>query len=64
MITYTHTISDLRPDQLTGFFVDWPNPPTAERHLSILKAASHVVLPIDDRTGRAFLLPFPAIFRI
>jgi ribosomal protein S18 acetylase RimI-like enzyme len=52
MITYSHSTAVIRPDQLTGFFVDWPKPPTPERHLAILKAASHVVLAIDDTTGR------------
>jgi len=52
MITYTDSTADLCPDQLAGFFVGWPKPPSPERHLEILKAASHVVLAVDDTTGR------------
>ena len=30
----------------------WPNPPSPDRHLEILKAASHVELAIDDDSRR------------
>ncbi|MBI5267914.1 MAG: GNAT family N-acetyltransferase [candidate division Zixibacteria bacterium] len=52
MITYTMSTADIHPSHLTGFFVGWPNPPSPERHLAILNAASHVVLAIDDQSGR------------
>lgn len=52
MIRYTDSIGDLRSDQLRGFFEGWPNPPSPERHLEILKAARYVVLAIDDVSGR------------
>ncbi len=34
------------------FFVGWPNPPSAETHLRILKSCSHVVVAVDDSSGR------------
>ena len=52
MITYTDSASDLRSDQLAGFFVGWPNPPSPERHLEILNRSSHVVLAINDDSNR------------
>lgn len=52
MITYTHSISDICPDQLTGFFVGWPNPPTPDRLLAIFKGSSQVVLAIDTNSNR------------
>jgi ribosomal protein S18 acetylase RimI-like enzyme len=52
MTRYTQSVSGIHPFHLAGFFVGWPKPPTPERHLAILKAASHVVLAIDDRTDR------------
>lgn len=52
MIRYLDTPEGIRPDQLAGFFVGWPNPPTPERHLDILKRSSQVVLAIDEDSGR------------
>jgi GNAT superfamily N-acetyltransferase len=48
VIRYTDSIGNLRPDQLCGFFEGWPNPPSPERHLELLRAARYVVLAIDD----------------
>jgi ribosomal protein S18 acetylase RimI-like enzyme len=52
MIRYSDTIDGVRSDQLKGFFVGWPNPPSPGRHLDILKRSSHVVLAIDDKSNR------------
>ena len=49
MPTYVDSAAGLRSDQLTGgFFAGWPSPPTAERHLDILRGSDAVVLAIDD----------------
>jgi ribosomal protein S18 acetylase RimI-like enzyme len=37
---------------LQGFFVGWPNPPRPETHLRILDAADHIVVAIDDQSGK------------
>lgn len=34
-------------DQLTGFCVDWPNPPLPDTHLELLRASYGVVLALD-----------------
>lgn len=47
MIEYTTDLVGVEPEQLEGFFVDWPKPPSAERHLEILRGSSHVVLAKD-----------------
>jgi len=39
------------PDQLHGFFVGWPNPPSPDAHLRILHGSAHVVLALDDATN-------------
>jgi len=39
-------------DQLHGFFVGWPNPPSPETHLAILGRSDAVVLAIDEETGQ------------
>ena len=33
---------------LNGFFVDWPNPPSTETHLTLLQNSAHIVLAIDE----------------
>ena len=50
MIRYITTPETITPDQLIGFFVGWPKPPTPETHLAMLKAANHIVLAIDSAT--------------
>jgi ribosomal protein S18 acetylase RimI-like enzyme len=51
MIDYQTTLAGVRPTDLAGFFVDWPNPPHPEAHLQMLQRSHHVVLARDDRTG-------------
>lgn len=49
MPIYADSAAGIRSDQLTGgFFVGWPSPPTAERHLDILRGSDAVVMAIDD----------------
>lgn len=52
MIRYESEASAISPDDLRGFFVGWPNPPSAETHLGILKGSDHVVLAREDSNGR------------
>ncbi len=51
MITYTTSLEGITPDNLRGFFVGWPQPPTPETHLRLLRGSSQVVLALDDTTG-------------
>lgn len=52
MITYTDSTEGITADQLTGFFVGWPNPPSPETHLRILAASDAIELAVDDGAGR------------
>jgi GNAT superfamily N-acetyltransferase len=52
MTSYIDSAADLTPDKLTGFFVGWPNPPSPETHLKLLRGSDHVVLAIDNDTDR------------
>ena len=52
MITYTTSVEGLMADQLTGFFVGWPKPPSPETHLRLLQNSDHVVLAKDEATGQ------------
>ena len=51
MIKYVDTPEGITPARLRGFFVGWPNPPSPDTHLEILKGGSQVVLAMDDETG-------------
>jgi GNAT superfamily N-acetyltransferase len=48
VIDYRIGSDGLVPQQLTGFFDGWPDPPTPERFLAILRGSSHVVTAWDD----------------
>jgi GNAT superfamily N-acetyltransferase len=52
MIRYQTNTDGVIPSKLQGFFVGWPNPPSPETHLRILQAADHVVVAIDEESGR------------
>lgn len=52
MIHYLTSCEFLTPEQLTGFFVGWPKPPSAETHLRLLRQSSAVVLAVDESTRR------------
>lgn len=44
---YFDTAADIESHQLIGFFDGWPNPPSQESHLQILRNSQHVVLATD-----------------
>lgn len=52
MIEYIDTPEGISPIALTGFFVDWPNPPSAEVHLKILNNSAAIVLARDTEKGQ------------
>lgn len=43
-VEYTTSLAGVAPEHLHGFFEGWPNPPTPERHLEILRGSYRVVL--------------------
>ncbi len=46
------TIENITADQLQGFFVDWPNPPSPKTHLKLLQNSSKIVVAIDPSTNK------------
>ncbi len=44
MIEYTESIDGVEAGHLEGFFVGWPQPPSPERHLELLRGSDHVIL--------------------
>ena len=51
MIEYATTVDSVEPRDLEGFFVDWPAPPSPERHLELLQRSEHVVIAREE-SGR------------
>lgn len=43
-IEFATDLGDIDAGQLHGFFVGWPEPPTPEEHLTILRAATHMAV--------------------
>jgi ribosomal protein S18 acetylase RimI-like enzyme len=51
--TYTLSLNDISKDMLSGgFFVGWPNPPSAETHLKLLQNSYRCVLAIDEESNQ------------
>lgn len=50
MIRYTGSLQAVSAEDLKGFFVGWPNPPSAETHLRILEGSDRVILAIDSES--------------
>lgn len=46
-IIYTKDMANITEDMLSGFFVDWPNPPNAAMHLKILRSSYCAFVAID-----------------
>lgn len=49
---YLTSADTITADQLHGFFVGWPDPPSPETHLAILQRSDAMVLAMDEETGR------------
>lgn len=52
MIQYLNSLDGVKPEQLRGFFVGWPKPPSTETHLKLLQGSSHVVLAMETESDR------------
>ena len=51
-IVYTSQLEGIDAAALAGFFDGWPQPPSPETHLTILRGSGHVELAIDPSAGR------------
>ncbi|MFC4062952.1 GNAT family N-acetyltransferase [Planomonospora corallina] len=51
MIRYTTDMDMIEADQLRGFFVGWPVPPSADKHLAVLRGSHRTVVAMDE-SGR------------
>ena len=48
---YTQSLDGITQAHLNGFFVDWPNPPSPQKHLQLLQQSYCVWLAIDEETN-------------
>ncbi len=48
IIRYTNTAEAIKPEHLQGFFVGWPNPPSPETHLDLLRHSDEIILGVDE----------------
>ena len=44
MIEYAESVDGVEALHLEGFFVGWPQPPSQQRHLEMLRGSDHVIL--------------------
>ena len=51
-VSYRETTGKIAPENLEGFFVGWPNPPDPATHLRVLAGSDHVVIAVDEMSGR------------
>ncbi len=55
MIEYAESVGGIGARHLEGFFVDWPTPPSPERHFELLLGSDHVVLARDGERVVGFV---------
>ena len=51
MIKYINSLENISETNLKGFFVNWPNPPSPEKHLQLLNNSDYFWLAIDETTN-------------
>jgi ribosomal protein S18 acetylase RimI-like enzyme len=49
---YITTLDGISPSMLEGFFVEWPNPPSATKHYELLESSYKFVLAIDENEDK------------
>ena len=52
MIDYTDDLTSVREDMLRGFFVGWPQAPSARQHLAVLRGSYRSVVAIEETDHR------------
>ncbi len=52
MIEYVTTVEGIRERDLVGFFVGWPTPLSAEKHLRVLQGSDFVVVARETDNGQ------------
>jgi ribosomal protein S18 acetylase RimI-like enzyme len=55
VIEYSESVDGLEARHLEGFFVGWPQPPSPERHLALLRGSDHVILARESERVVGFV---------
>jgi GNAT superfamily N-acetyltransferase len=55
VVEFRDTVDGVTAGALRGFFVGWPEPPTPERHLELLRESTHVVVALDGERVVGFV---------
>ncbi|MBZ0202013.1 MAG: GNAT family N-acetyltransferase [Ignavibacteria bacterium] len=55
MISYTEDISAVKPEDLSGFFEGWSNPPSTDKRYLILQNSHHVLLALEGSKPVGFI---------
>ena len=51
-VRFATSMDGVTTDHLSGFFVGWPTPPSADKHLRMLQNSQHIVLAFDGDNKR------------
>ena len=51
-LEYRTNLEGITTGMLEGFFVGWPDPPSEDAHLRLLRNSSHRVVAVDREAGR------------
>ncbi|WP_188455961.1 GNAT family N-acetyltransferase [Virgibacillus oceani] len=49
---YKNTVEGIESSQLQGFFAGWPNPPSPEIHLQLLKQSTKRIIAIEESSNQ------------
>lgn len=52
MIVYSDSLEKIRLENLQGFFVGWPSPPTPETLYKLLEGSDEFILAVDDENNK------------
>ncbi len=52
MIEYIDSLEQVTEENLKGFFHGWPNPPSVQKHINILRNSSYIWLARDSETKK------------
>lgn len=52
MTKYINSLENIGTENVKGFFVNWPNPPSTDKHLELLKNSAYYWLALDDKTNK------------
>jgi ribosomal protein S18 acetylase RimI-like enzyme len=55
MLQYSDSLEAVNSEDLAGFFVGWPNPPSPATHLRLLQGSYKVWLALDDTKVIGFI---------